>query len=70
MHRCKISHFWYIILIILAAIYFYFYKYKKNQSEHFISGIYRPHLRHMRRKYEHFMDNYEYPGHKFIMNKF
>jgi hypothetical protein len=72
MRGCKISKFWYIILIILAAIYFYFYKYKKyiTREEHFISSIYRPHLRHMRLKYEHFMDNYGYAGHKFIMNKF
>jgi hypothetical protein len=70
MIGCKISHFWYIILLSLAAIYFYFYKYKKYQSEHFISSIYRPHLRHARQKYEHFMDNYGYAGHKYIMNKF
>ena len=70
MREYKIFKFWYIILLSLAAIYFYFYKYKKYQSEHFISSIYRPHLRHMRRKYEHFMDNYKFPGHKFIMNNF
>ena len=70
MHRCKISNFWYIILIILAAMYFYFYKYKKYNTENFISRIYRPHLRHMRLKYEHFMNNYGYRGHRYIMNKF
>ena len=68
MIKCKISHFWHIILIILAATYFYFYKYKTYQSEHFISSIYRPHLRHARRKYERFLDNYGYLGDKFTMN--
>ena len=70
MRKRKISHIWYIILIILAAIYFYLYKYKKNITEPFSSTVYRPHLRNMRLKYEHFMNNYGYPGHKYIMNKF
>ncbi len=74
MHKYKISQFWYIILIIIAAMYFYFYKYKKYNAENFISSIYRPHLRHARRKYENFIDNYGDYGHhhvrKYFMNKF
>ena len=65
----NITKFWYIILIILAAIYFYFYKYKQNNKENFISSI-RPPLRNMRLKYEHFMNNYAVPSHKYIMKKF
>jgi len=76
----KITTFWYIILIILAAIYFYFYKYKNYNTnydsnyenstvENFtpkINGIARPHFRNMRLKYDHFVNNY---NQDFIMNK-
>jgi hypothetical protein len=72
----KITKFWYIILIILAAIYFYFYKYKKYDTnyendtvENFtpkINGIARPHFRNMRLKYDNFVNNY---NQDFIMNK-
>ena len=78
----KITTFWYIILIILAAIYFYFYKYKKYNTnydtnsnyenstvENFtpkINGIARPHFRNMRLKYDDFVNNY---NQDFIMNK-
>ena len=77
----KITTFWYIILIILAAIYFYFYKYKNytnyntnsnyenNTVENFtpkINSIARPHFRNMRLKYDNFVNNY---NQDFIMNK-
>jgi len=72
----KITKFWYIILIILAAIYFYFYKYKNYDTnyendilENFtpkINGIARPHFRNMRLKYDNFVNNY---NQDFIMNK-
>ncbi len=68
---CKISTFGFIILIILAVIYFYYFVYNKKYSynEHFtpkINSLYRPHIRNMRLKYENFTDNY---GHNFIINK-
>ena len=65
----NITKFWYIILIILAAIYFYFYKYEHNNKENFTPSI-RPHLRNIRLKYEHFTNNYTRPVHKYITDKF
>jgi hypothetical protein len=68
---CKISTFWYGVLIILAVIYFYYFIYKKKYSnnENFtpkINSLYRPHIRNMRLKYDHFANNYSTD---FIINK-
>ena len=52
----KISQYWYVILVILAAIYFYFYVYKYKQNKENFTPSLRPHLRNMRLKYEHFMN--------------
>lgn len=69
----KRTRCWYIILIILAAIYLYFFyfnskKVKENQESFTpkIREAYRPHLRKMRLHYENFTDNY---GQDFIINK-
>jgi hypothetical protein len=68
-----VTTIWYIILIILAGLYFYLYKYKKNDKhtqENFtskINGFCRPHIRNVRLKYESFINEY---GNDYIIIKF
>ena len=70
-HKCRSIAAWYIILVILAILYFYLYKYKKiDKQENFtpkINGLCRPYFRNIRLKYEGFIND---SGNDYIINKF